>query len=153
MSFENGWIEVKADGPLKRGMTLRVRGNGTKRRRLLILDDEALVLRALARALGREYEVTVLSSPEEALLRLASGDSWDAILSDVMMPEMNGVEFARRAVATRPELAGRLVLMTGGASMPGTCTLLEKSGLPVITKPFDITSLRALLATISSGPP
>ena len=68
----------------------------TRRCSLLIVDDEVLVLRALARALCQEYDLTTLSSPEEALICLSRG-SWDIILSDVMMPEMDGVELSRRA--------------------------------------------------------
>ena len=128
-------------------------GHANKRKRLFIVDDEATMLRTLARALGREYHVATLTSPEEALRHLTSGESWDIILSDVMMPVMNGVEFARRLAQARPDLAGRIVLMTGGAFTPMARTALERSGLPVIAKPFELDALRALLATISSGQP
>jgi CheY-like chemotaxis protein len=129
-----------------------VRGHASKRKRLLIVDDEVLILRALARSLGHEYEVTTLSSPEEALRRLTSGESWDAILSDVMMPVMNGVEFARRAVLACPGLAGRILLMTGGTSTPKARAALEQSGLPVVGKPIDFTKLLVMLGKISSKP-
>jgi CheY-like chemotaxis protein len=123
-----------------------------RRTRLLIVDDEPLVLRSLARVL-QDYDVTTLSSPEEALRRLASGDSWDAILADVMIPEMNGVEFARRVVEACPHVAGHITLMTGGTATPVIRTMLEQSGLPAIGKPFDLGALRALLATMSPGRP
>jgi DNA-binding NtrC family response regulator len=127
-----------------------VRGHANKRIRLLIVDDETLVLRALARTLGREYDVGVLSSPVEALELLAAGERWDVILSDVMMAEMDGVEFAKRAAGACPALAGRIVLMTGGASTASARAALEQSGLPVIAKPIDFAKLRALLARLGS---
>jgi DNA-binding NtrC family response regulator len=133
-------------------MMLGVRGRSTKRKRLLIVDDEVMILRALGRTLKREYDVTALSSPEEALGRLASGESWDIVLSDVMMPEMSGVEFAKRAVGVCPDLAGRIALMTGGAASPEVRTALEQSGLPVIEKPIDFAKLRTVLATLSGQP-
>lgn len=117
------------------------------RRRLLVVDDEPLVLRALARALGREHDVTTLSSPDEALARLST-TTWDLVLSDVMMPEMNGVEFARRAVELCPGLADRVVLMTGGAFTLRVCAEMDESGLQVMSKPIDLPALRALLAKI-----
>jgi CheY-like chemotaxis protein len=119
--------------------------SGTRR------DDEAMVLRALARALEREYEVTSLSSPQKALRCITSGEAWDVILCDMLMPGMNGVEFARRALEICPALAGRIVLMTGGTFTPKASSALEKSGLPVITKPFDLDALRALLVKLGSG--
>jgi DNA-binding NtrC family response regulator len=127
-----------------------VRGKATERKRLLIVDDEAMILSTLARALKRHYDVTTLSSPEEALEHLASGESWDVVLSDVMMPEMNGVEFASRAVAARPELAGHIALMTGGVASPRARAALHGCALPVIEKPFDPAALRELLAKLAS---
>jgi DNA-binding NtrC family response regulator len=136
--------------PNERGTTPYVRGHGNKRKRLLIVDDEHLVHRALTKALGREYDVTTCSSPEVALRLLASDRSWDVILTDVTMPEMNGVEFARRAVESHPELADRIVLMTGGISTPRIQAAVDQSGLPVIAKPFDFAILRSLLAKTSA---
>lgn len=78
-------------------------GDGSNPKRVLIVDDEALVFRALARALRPEYVATTLSCPEDALRLLAAGDSWDAVLSDVMMPAMDGFEFTKRGVLVRPE--------------------------------------------------
>jgi CheY-like chemotaxis protein len=127
-----------------------VRGKATKRKRLLIVDDEVILLSTLARALKRQYEVTTLSSPEEALEHLASGASWDVVLSDVMMPEMNGVEFASRVVATRPELSGHIALMTGGVASPRAQAALQGCALPVIQKPFDPAELRELLTKLAS---
>ncbi len=120
--------------------------------KVLIVDDEPLVLRSLARVL-HEYEAMPFSSPREALGRLSSGDSWDVILADVMIPEMNGVEFARRAVQVCPAMAGHIAVMTGGTCNAVIRNLLEQSTLPAIAKPFDLDALRALLATLTPGRP
>lgn len=129
-----------------------VRGHADGRRtRLLILDDEALLLRALARTLRRVYDVTTFSSPSEALEYLASGgDSCDAILTDLMMPEMNGMEFARQVSSARPDLANRIILMSGAAYTSSAQVSLHGRDLPMISKPFDPETLHALLVKLTS---
>jgi DNA-binding NtrC family response regulator len=117
-------------------------------RRLLIVDDEPLMLRALARALRQQYEVKTLSSPAEALRELAVGGSCDIVLADVTMPEMDGIEFAERVVRARADLADRIILMTGGAFTPRASAAMERCRLPVMPKPLELTVLRDLLARL-----
>jgi len=129
-----------------------VRGqtNGGERRRLLIVDDEELILRSLSRALRREYEVVAATSAKEALRLTTSGEHWDIILTDVTMPGMSGIELASRLVQVCPALIGHIVLMTGGAKTAQAQALLERSGLPVISKPLDLPNLLRVLATAGS---
>jgi CheY-like chemotaxis protein len=115
------------------------------------VDDEPLVLRAFARGLRTHYEVTALSSAQEALERLASGERWDLVLSDVMMPGIDGVEFARRVVANHPELAGRIVLMSGGTTPRGGQDAPDPRAWPLISKPIELQTLIATLARIDAG--
>jgi DNA-binding NtrC family response regulator len=129
------------------------RGSPNRPERLLIVDDEPMVLNALARVLRSQYDVKTLSCPLEALRCLTAGESCHIVLSDVMMPDMNGVEFVRRVAQARPDLVGRIVLMTGGTSTSKVLAALEQSGCPVIAKPFDLDALHALLANLSSGHP
>ena len=88
-----------------------------KRKRLLIVDDENLVVRALARLLANDFQVVTASSGDDALRCVTTGEPVDVVLSDITMPGMNGLEFALRAVEARPALRGRIVLMTGGADL------------------------------------
>jgi CheY-like chemotaxis protein len=129
-----------------------VRGptNGGERRRLLIVDDEKLLLRSLSRALQHEYEVVTTSSPIEALRLASSGEHWDIVLSDVTMPGMSGIELASRLSSSCPALVGRIVLMTGGARTEHAHSVLERCGLTVITKPIDMSHLLRVLATVGS---
>jgi CheY-like chemotaxis protein len=114
------------------------------------LDDEVMVLRALARVLRDEYDVIAVSSPEEALQRLAMREPFDVVLSDLMMPAMSGIDFARRAALECPAVAGRILLMTGGALPPATLDALEKWRLPMISKPMDKDRLLAALTAVGS---
>jgi CheY-like chemotaxis protein len=90
-----------------------------RRLRVLLVDDQLLVLRATASML-RELDVVTVGSAAEALGRLAEGSHFDVIVSDVSMPEMSGPELFVRVCERYPELAERFLLLSGdgyGASL------------------------------------
>ena len=89
-----------------------------ERLRVLIIDDEELLMRSFARILARDHDITALCSAADALQRIAMGESWDVILCDLQMPVVDGVEFFERLHRTRPELVARLAFVTGGAFTP-----------------------------------
>jgi CheY-like chemotaxis protein len=120
------------------------------KKRVLILDDEELVLRSFARLLNGGHEVTALTSPKEALRRLAGGETWDAILCDLQMPELDGVEFYEQLVRARPEQAGRLAFITGGAFTPRVKNFLLRNTRPVAEKPLDPPTLKALMGELGT---
>lgn len=133
-------------------------GSAKRPERLLVVDDEPLVLTAVARVLRSRYDVRTLSCPVEALRCLTAGESFSVVLSDVIMPAMNGFELARRVAKTRPDLVGRIILMTGSlvagdTSPPMARKASEQSEFPVIAKPIDFDALRALIARICSEQP
>lgn len=113
--------------------------------RVLIVDDELLLAESLRRILADEFEVSVTSAPTMALAWLTSGDWYDVVLCDVMMPGMNGVELRAAAERVVPELAARFVFMTGGILLPEVQALLDKTPSMVLAKPFDYGALRELI--------
>ena len=115
------------------------------RHRVLIV-DEWLSLRALTRRLAQRYAITTLSFPSEALARIVSGESWDAILSFIMMPEMSGFEFFRRMRQARPDLATRLVLITDTNLVTHLRNLQSRSCVSIVARPVDPEALIAVLA-------
>jgi PAS domain S-box-containing protein len=118
---------------------------GTVRRgRVLVVDDEPLVGRSVARLLSA-HEVTVLTSPREVLRRASGGERWDVVLCDLMMPEMTGMDLEERLAAEAPELVRRTVYLTGGAFTERSRTFLA-AGRPHLEKPVDPAGLRALVA-------
>ncbi len=119
------------------------------RRRVLIVDDELLVVRSFTRILERDHDVTALSSPKEALRLVEAGESWDAILCDLHMPELDGMVFYERLSRSRPELAQRLAFITGGAFTPRAKAFLESTTRPTIEKPLHPDALRALVARMA----
>jgi two-component system NtrC family sensor kinase len=121
--------------------------------RVLVVDDEEPVANLLARLL-RElgHQPIVVSSGAEALERLAQ-EPFDLILSDVKMPGMSGFELHQTIKHTNPELAARLVFVTGDMLSAATQARIAQSGNPYIAKPFAIERLETLVRTLLSQRP
>ena len=124
---------------------------GEPRHRVLIIDDEELLIRSFARILGRDHEITALSSAAEALRRAASGETWDVILCDLQMPVVDGVEFFERLNRSRPDLIARVAFVTGGAFTPRARSFLERNTRPTAQKPVEPEGLRSLVRQIAAG--
>jgi len=120
-------------------------GTMVRQARILIVDDEPLVAQSLRLVLDREFAVTTTTDPGQALEWIASGDSFDVILCDVMMPGMNGVELRNRIETVDADQAARVVFVTGGILMPHVRTLLESVPNAWIEKPIDLEGLRELV--------
>ena len=117
-----------------------------KRPTLLIVDDEPVLLEVLSRGAQRTYEVTTATSGREALEAIRAGLVPDVILSDVFMPDIDGLEFLQILRGEMPALAERVVLMTGDRS-PELIAALEELDLKtqVLEKPFHPNRLASLL--------
>jgi signal transduction histidine kinase/ligand-binding sensor domain-containing protein/ActR/RegA family two-component response regulator len=126
------------------------------RGRLMVIDDEPLLLAALARTLEPEHEVEAFSGARPALERLRAGERYSLILCDVMMPEMTGLELYETLARELPGQAGRLVFLTGGAFSEAAHASLETTRRPCLDKPFEPEELRrrihALLEALERSP-
>jgi two-component system response regulator HydG len=112
-------------------------------RRILIVDDEPAVLRALRRALPPdEFQVDACLEPQDALRR-AAAVSYDAVLLDVVLPEIDGLEVLRRLKDERPELA--VVMITGQAGIRAAVTAMRLGAADVLEKPIEPAALRGAL--------
>jgi PAS domain S-box-containing protein len=116
--------------------------------RVLVVDDEAPIGRVLQKIFGREHEVTLSTSGEDAVEKLAAGD-YDVVFCDLMMPGVSGAEVYRQVTATRPDLAARFVFMTAGAFTPTARAFLDTVPNRRVGKPFDFAELRRVLADVS----
>jgi PAS domain S-box-containing protein len=116
------------------------------RRRVLVIDDERLVGEAIARSLGEESDVEVATDAQQGLARIDAGARYDVILCDLMMPVMTGMDLYAEVVRRAPQLAGRIVFMTGGAFTARARAFLESVVNPCLEKPLDMSKLRSLLA-------
>ena len=111
-----------------------------ERLQLLVIDDEVSIGKTL-RDIMLDYAVTVAVSAREALELLQSGQEFDAVLCDLMMPDMTGPELYRTACRQRPELTERFIFMTGGAFTDHAREFLEHTSCPSLSKPFTIANV------------
>lgn len=115
------------------------------RGRVLVIDDEPMITRALQRILSEHHDVTTLGSAEEALQRLAGGERFDVILCDLMMPGMTGMDLHAELLHVAPEQVTRMLFLTGGAFTPRAKAFLDDPAHERIEKPFNAAHLRALI--------
>jgi CheY-like chemotaxis protein len=113
--------------------------------RILVVDDEPSLGEALNRVLSDENEVVVVGDAAAALARLEGGERYDVVLSDLMMPLMDGIELHRRLSLTCPEEAERMVFMTGGAMTARVEAFFHRVPNLLLDKPIDLDGLHALI--------
>jgi PAS domain S-box-containing protein len=112
--------------------------------KLLVVDDEPAIGRYVSEYLTAEgVEVTAVSSGREAQALLRKGRAFDAVLTDLRMPDIGGDKLMAFIAAKRPDLAERVVIMTGDALGPEINT--NASDVPVIVKPLELSALRSAL--------
>jgi PAS domain S-box-containing protein len=116
--------------------------------RMLIVDDEPMILGALRRSFSSDYHVTCVGDGRRALERLRLGERFDVILCDLMMPEMTGMELFGEMSKLAPEQAERVVFVTGGAFTPRAREFLERVPNARVEKPIDFQNLRLLLRNL-----
>jgi PAS domain S-box-containing protein len=118
------------------------------RPRVLLVDDEPLVLRSVTRMLRRTHTVVSAGSAREALALIEAGDRFDAILTDLHMPGMSGRDLAASIAAVAPDQAARVVLVTGGTACAETARFLDRCANPPLYKPFQRAALTAAVDAV-----
>ena len=111
------------------------------RLRVLLLDDDELILRSLQRSLSPHFECQAMGKAQAALEMLVHDGDFDAVVSDVVMPEMNGLEFWTELEQSRPELALRTVFISGGITSDQLRVRVTDTGRPCLSKPVDMPEL------------
>ncbi len=111
--------------------------------KLLIVDDETAQMTALCKTLQLEhYETAGFSSAKDALGALR-GQSFDLVLTDMMMPEMDGITLLRAAFEIDPNLVG--IVMTGHGTIGTAVEALKAGALDYILKPFKLSAVLPVL--------
>ncbi|MBK7861541.1 MAG: response regulator [Archangiaceae bacterium] len=115
-----------------------------ERLRVLLIDDEPLVLRAYQRGLRDDFDVTATTSGGEAI-ELLRRNPYDSVVCDLMMPDTDGLAVYEAALAHRPELALSFIFVSGGPFTERTRRLAVELGDALVRKPVDFETLKALI--------
>jgi PAS domain S-box-containing protein len=112
--------------------------------RLIIVDDETELMTALCEILTRHgYETVGYTSGAEALAKLKEQD-FDLLLTDLMMPEMDGIELLQAALKIDPDIVG--IVMTGQGTVQTAVEAMKTGALDYIMKPFKLNGLLPVLS-------
>ena len=118
--------------------------------RVLVIDDEPLIQRAIVRCLPG-HEVMCAGNADDAI-RLALSQDFAVVLCDLYMPGTSGGQLYTIFRNAKPELAKRMVIITGGVNSEAMELFLEHTRLPVLEKPFRPNDLRSVVARYAPDP-
>ncbi|MEO8800815.1 MAG: ATP-binding protein [Polyangiaceae bacterium] len=124
--------------------------------RVLVIDDEPLVLKSTVQLLCEKHDAIAASSAKEAIALLEKGESFDAILCDLLMPEMTGMDLFKQLTERWPHLAKRVAFVSGGVFTRQASAFVASCGQPLIDKPFSAETLFEMvdkLASTETQPP
>lgn len=124
-----------------------IRTEAAPRGRLMVIDDDEAMGGALEQMLTPEHSVQVFVSARTALASLQAGSRVDLVLCDVMMPDMSGIEFHSALQRSHPELARRVVFVTGGTLNAQARSFLDRVDNPRLYKPFEAAKLHRLVSS------
>ena len=111
--------------------------------RILLVDDDENTCEMMEIALAAAGFVVIRESSGEAALARIGDETLDAVLTDVYMPGLDGIELCRRAQALKPDLP--VLVLTGDATMAAAVAALRAGAYDFVAKPIDISLLAAAL--------
>ena len=121
---------------------------------LLVVDDDETLLRLIAVSLQRAGFVVHTAANGVEAIAVASRESIDLLITDILMPEMEGIELIGRLRQSTPQL--RVIAMSGGGTIGAEHCLKLASSLKaagVLEKPFPINALVSMVRDLASPQP
>ena len=115
--------------------------------RIAVIDDHADSLDLLREALSPTYTVDTFSDPVVALERIKSG-TFSAIVTDVMMPELNGVELMSKLLETSPNLP--IILITAFGTLEAAANTIKTGAFDYLSKPLNLNEIRLVVSNAVS---
>jgi CheY-like chemotaxis protein len=120
--------------------------------RALFLDDDLAVLTGYRRALSSDEVIgEYLTSADQAVRRISAVEPPDVVVTDLIMPGMNGMELYRRALELDPTWRHRFVFITGAGMVGQVAEFLRRVGGRALEKPVDIRRLRDAIRYAATG--
>lgn len=117
--------------------------------KVMVVDDDVAIRHALNKVLVADGHEVLEESDAKSALRHFTGDPVDLVLSDVYMPDMDGIQFLMRVREAFPE--ARIIMMSGGGHLPATSVLEAATALGadrVVKKPFSSTEIREAIRDV-----
>ncbi len=125
----------------------RIRG-----KTILVVDDEPGVTAVLVELLSRDaHHVETAPNGSVALAKLDER-TYDLILSDIRMPELDGPGFYREVARRHPQLSRRVIFITGDSVSPETREFLAETGVPSLDKPFELEKVQQVVQRTLRAP-
>ena len=116
--------------------------------RILVVEDDVPIALMIVSILADEgYEVDMARNGRLALEKIESKE-YDLVLSDLRMPELDGVGLYREIERRQPELLRRVIIITGTSSHPDYQAFLGETRVPVLEKPFSLSALEAIASEV-----
>lgn len=122
----------------------RAKSTALRPRHILVVDDEPEIVDTLVEILELQGHTVDAAESGAAALQRISGTAYDLIFSDLRMPGLDGKALFERLQQERPELARRMVIVTGDVLNADTVRFLDTSGLTCLEKPFTPEEVRLL---------
>jgi DNA-binding NtrC family response regulator len=114
----------------------------------LIIDDENIVIIFLRRLLEKwNFNADYADNALDALTAIAA-NKYDFILMDVRMPDISGLVLYKKIEELKPELAKRIIFVTGDTAGKDTLDLLRTTGIYCVPKPIDQKKLKATIEKV-----
>ena len=111
----------------------------------MVIDDDELVARTIKRLLREQHDVVAERDAETAVARLVAGERFDAVLCELRLPKLSGIQVYTALRGADRAKAERLVFMSGGVLDDDTEFFLQASQAQFLEKPFSIGRLRAIV--------
>lgn len=135
----------EAEAPTQPDVEGAEKPSRTRRGRVLVVDDDPMVGKAMLRMLGPTVDARWVGEARKALKVLQDHPHYDAVVCDLMMPDMTGMDFHRSLVEAGSPLADRIIFVTGGAFTEAARRFLRDTQAPHLDKPFRPEELTAAL--------
>jgi CheY-like chemotaxis protein len=113
-----------------------------------VVDDQEHMRELLVETLSADGHTVDPAEDGVAALRLIDQQTYDLVVSDLQMPQVDGPKLYEEVRKRRPDSAPRFVFITGEDEAPGYGRFLVDTKAPVVTKPFKLKEFRQLLATL-----
>jgi two-component system, cell cycle sensor histidine kinase and response regulator CckA len=144
------WVEdTTADRPSAEPVSSGPIARPRRLLKVLVVDDEPRLAASLGVLLAGDAETRAVHNARDAVAEIERTQDYDAVLCDLMMPGMTGMELYAEIARKYPGLERRFVFMTGGAFTASASAFIADLKNPLLEKPFGTDALREALEVVA----